>query len=112
MHNHRSTSQVSLSGNISAIVRALATLCALALLFPLFATAQLADDPIQNIGVRPQLLKDVGVDQKLNQSIPLDLQFTDEHGKAVALRQYFGAKPVVLSLVYYSCPMLCTQVLN
>lgn len=93
-------------------VRAAVIFCALALLFPVFAAAQLTDDPIQNIGVRPQLLKDVGVDQKLNQSIPLGLQFKDENGKTVELRQYFGAKPVVLSLVYYSCPMLCTQVLN
>lgn len=87
-------------------------LLALALLVPTLVSAQLADDPIQNIGVRPQLLKEVGVDQKLNESIPLNLQFNDEHGNPVHLQQYFGTKPVVLSLVYYSCPMLCTQVLN
>jgi protein SCO1 len=92
-------------------MRAAAFLCA-AVLFPALASAQLTDDPIQNIGVRPELLKDVGVDQKLNESIPLNLQFTDENGKPVELRQYFGSKPVVLSLVYYNCPMLCTQVLN
>jgi protein SCO1/2 len=68
--------------------------------------------PVQDIGVRPQLLKDVGVDQKLNDSIPLGLTFRDETGKQVELRQYFVGKPVLLSLVYYSCPMLCTQVLN
>jgi len=69
-------------------------------------------DPTQGIGVRPELLKEVGVDQKLNDSIPLDLTFHDEHGNLVALRQYFGTKPVILALVYFSCPMLCTQVLN
>jgi protein SCO1 len=68
--------------------------------------------PVQNIAVRPDLLKDVGIDQKLNQSLPLDLIFRDEHGHPVALRQFFGQKPVILTLVYYSCPMLCTQVLN
>lgn len=68
--------------------------------------------PVQDIGVRPELLKDVGIDQKLNESIPLDLTFRDEDGKPVQLRQYFGQKPVILSLVYYNCPMLCTQVLN
>jgi protein SCO1 len=73
--------------------------------------AQLTD-PIQNIGVRPELLKQVGVDQKLNESIPLGLKFNDENGKTVELRQYFEGKPVILSLVYYNCPMLCTQVLN
>jgi protein SCO1 len=69
-------------------------------------------DPDQRIGVRPELLNDVGVDQKLNGSIPLDLLFRDEHGKRVALGQYFQGKPVILTLVYYNCPMLCTQVLN
>jgi protein SCO1 len=73
--------------------------------------AQLAD-PTQNIGVRPELLKQVGIDQKLNDQIPLDLTFRDEHGKPVQLRQFFGQKPVILSLVYFTCPMLCTQVLN
>ena len=73
--------------------------------------AQLAG-PVQNIGVRPDLLKDVGIDQKLNDSIPLNLTFRDESGDEVTLSQYFRGKPVVLSLVYYNCPMLCTQVLN
>jgi protein SCO1 len=73
--------------------------------------AQLSD-PMQSIGVRPDLLKDVGIDQKLNQQLPLDLTFRDETGKTVQLNQYFGQKPVILSLVYFNCPMLCTQVLN
>jgi protein SCO1 len=78
---------------------------------PSSARAQL-QSPVQDIGVRPDLLKDVGIDQKLDQSIPLDLAFRDEHGNPVQLGQYFGEKPVILSLVYYHCPMLCTQVLN
>jgi protein SCO1/2 len=68
--------------------------------------------PTQNIDVRPELLKDVGIDQKLNDSVPLDLTFRDETGQTVKLGQFFGSKPVILSLVYYNCPMLCTQVLN
>jgi protein SCO1/2 len=60
----------------------------------------------------PSALKDVGIDQKLNQQLPLELIFRDETGAPVKLGQYFGNKPVVLSLVYYSCPMLCTQILN
>jgi protein SCO1/2 len=75
------------------------------------AAAQFVD-PLQNIGQRPELLKDVGIDQNLNDEIPLDLMFRDEHGKPVELAQYFGSKPVILTLVYYNCPMLCTQVLN
>jgi protein SCO1 len=60
----------------------------------------------------PKVLKDVGIDQKLNEQLPLDLVFKDENGADVKLGDYFGKKPVVLSLVYYQCPMLCNQVLN
>ncbi len=76
------------------------------------SAAQLASDPMQSAGVRPELLKQVGIDQKLNQSIPLNLTFRDENGQTVQLAQFFGQKPVILTLVYYNCPMLCTQVLN
>jgi protein SCO1/2 len=61
---------------------------------------------------QPEMLRDVGLDQNLEAQLPLDLVFYDEAGEAAPLRQYFGEKPVVLSLVYYECPMLCNQVLN
>jgi protein SCO1/2 len=61
---------------------------------------------------KPEILKNVGIDQKLNEQIPLDLVFRDESGASVHLGDYFGKKPVVLSLVYYQCPMLCNMVLN
>jgi len=60
----------------------------------------------------PPVLKKVGIDQKLNQPVPLDAVFKDEQGREVTLGQFFHGKPVVLSLVYYSCPMLCNQILN
>jgi protein SCO1/2 len=60
----------------------------------------------------PAALRDVGIDQRLNEQLPLDLVFRDENGVAAPLSAYFGSKPVVLALVYYQCPMLCTQVLN
>jgi len=61
----------------------------------------------------PSILRDVGIDQRLGESIPLDLHFRDESGRDVRIGDYFGdGKPVILSLVYYECPMLCTQVLN
>jgi protein SCO1/2 len=60
----------------------------------------------------PKALREVGIDQHLNEQLPLDLTFRDESGQTVKLGQYFGKRPVVLSLVYYNCPMLCTQVLN
>lgn len=60
----------------------------------------------------PSALKEVRIEQKLGNQLPLDLNFRDESGQQVKLGQYFGKKPVVLSLVYYDCPMLCTQILN
>ena len=60
----------------------------------------------------PTALKEVRIEQKLDQQLPLDLMFRDEKGQAVKLGQYFSHKPVVLAFVYYDCPMLCTQVLN
>jgi protein SCO1/2 len=56
---------------------------------------------------RPNIAKGVGLDQKLNSQVPLDLVFHDETGAVVPLRTYFGDKPVVLSLVYFNCPSLC-----
>ena len=54
----------------------------------------------------------IGIDQHLDEQLPLNLVFKDEQGQQVELDQYFGSKPVILTLVYYECPMLCTQVLN
>ncbi|HWQ34672.1 MAG TPA: cytochrome c oxidase subunit II [Blastocatellia bacterium] len=67
---------------------------------------------VQAQGERPQLLRRVGIEQRLNAQVPLDLVFRDEEGRSVHLGDYFNGKPVVLSLAYYKCPMLCTQVLN
>ena len=61
--------------------------------------------------VRPPGLKNVAIEQRLNAQIPLDAVFRDETGKAVKLGDYFGKKPVILSLVYYRCPMLCSELL-
>jgi protein SCO1/2 len=57
-------------------------------------------------------LRDVGVDQKLDAALPLDLTFTDDQGRDVKLGDYFGSRPVILVMSYYECPMLCTMVLN
>src|SRR5262249_88429 len=66
----------------------------------------------QPAGVRPPGLKDGGIDQLLNHPVPLDLEIRDASGRAVKVAEYFKDKPVVLSLVYYNCPRLCTQVLT
>lgn len=62
---------------------------------------------------RQSPLSKVTIAQRLNTRLPLDAAFKDDHGRDVALGQYFtGKRPVILSLVYYECPMLCTEVLN
>ena len=60
--------------------------------------------------VKPSDLSNVRIDQRLNQQVPLDLEFKDETGKTVKLGDYFQTgRPVILSLVYYTCPMLCDE---
>jgi protein SCO1 len=57
-------------------------------------------------------LQGVGITQRMNQQVPADLVFHDATGRTVRLGDYFGQKPTVLSLVYFNCPFLCTDVLN
>jgi protein SCO1 len=61
--------------------------------------------------VKPPGLKNVGIAQNLNEQIPLYLTFHDETGKTVRLADYMGKKPVILSFVYFRCPMLCSELL-
>ncbi len=64
-------------------------------------------------GGTPDVLKSVTIDQKLGAQIPLDDSFRDEAGREVQLGEFFKKdKPVLLTLVYYQCPMLCSEVLN
>ena len=58
----------------------------------------------------PQPLEGVGFDQNLGAPLPLDARFVDDHGRPVALGDYFDGRPVLLALVYYECPMLCNLV--
>ena len=74
--------------------------------------ARAQDFFVQNPGGKPEVLKNVGLDQKLNAQVPLDLTFKDEHGASVTLGQLLHGKPAILTMVYYKCPMLCTEVLN
>jgi protein SCO1/2 len=62
--------------------------------------------------VRPPGLKNVGIQQNLNQEIPANLAFTDDLGRSLHLGDYFGKRPLILNLVYYNCPMLCGEVLS
>ncbi len=60
----------------------------------------------------PTLLNGVCIDQRLNTQLPLNLAFTDDAGKPVTLANYFGKRPAILALVYYRCPMLCSEELD
>ena len=78
----------------------------------LIAAASSLPAHAQPAPVQEAILHDVGIDQHLGQQVPLDVPFRDENGQTVQLGQYFGSKPVILALVYYECPMLCTLTLT
>jgi len=67
-----------------------------------------------NVGDQlPRVLEGAKIQQRLNAQLPLGAKFTDDHGNAVTLGQYFDGKhPVLLSAVYYNCPMLCSEELD
>ena len=92
-----------------------AALCCALLCAPVFAQVSSYGDKQtgDNAGDQlPQVLQRVGVAQRLNQPLPLDAAFVDETGKAVKLGDYFGKHPAIVSLVYYTCPMLCSEELD
>jgi protein SCO1/2 len=60
----------------------------------------------------PSVFTEVAFDQHIDEQLPLSLEFRNHAGETVSLEKYFGTKPVILSLVYYECPMLCTLELN
>lgn len=80
------------------------------------ASAQVSSYGDKQMGERadqpPPILNKVKISQRLNQQIPLDGQFVDESGTSLRLGTLFGKRPVILALVYYQCPMLCSEELN
>ncbi|HUY95585.1 MAG TPA: SCO family protein [Terracidiphilus sp.] len=93
----------------AAVVAAAAIVCA-----PLVAAqvSPYADKEAGPANTKPSLLSKVGVAQHLDYQLPLNLTFADDTGKQVALASYFGTKPAILALVYYRCPMLCSEELD
>ena len=92
-----------LRGSVAALVAAAVALSALA------GPIRAADEQ----RATPKILaKEVGLDQRLGEQVPLDIALIDEQGQSVALKDLLRDRPVILSLVYFRCPMLCTQVLN
>jgi len=73
-----------------------------------------ADDEAAGLaaGSRPEILREVEISQRLDAQVPRDIVFRDEQGQEKPLASFLRGKPVILSLVYYECPMLCTLVLN
>lgn len=81
---------------------------------PFTVLGQYAQPPQSGVSSNdvPLALKDIGIEQRLGGQVPLDISFRDETGRTVRLGDYFGKRPVVISLVYYNCPKLCNLVLN
>src|SRR5271170_1794730 len=89
--------------------------CALAAVCSVAANAQVSSYGDKQTGPqndKPTVLSKVAITQRLNGQLPLALPFVDETGKTVQLGQYFGKHPAILALVYYQCPMLCSEELN
>jgi protein SCO1/2 len=109
------------SRSVRAVLRCLFALCLVQCAFagdvraqggPNFLTGGMPDSGKPS-SLKPEQLKEVTFKQRLNQQLPLDAPFKDEYGRDVTLGRYFNEKrPVILAFVYYTCPMLCTQVMN
>ncbi|MNX72340.1 hypothetical protein D3C86_1036920 [compost metagenome] len=82
------------------------SVCVPALLGVLFSPSASAEIPAQ------AALQGVRVEQRLGQAVSPALEFRDEAGNPVRLGEYLGAKPTIVSLVYFECPNLCTHILN
>ncbi len=103
-----------LSGSLNSAARLAGLLLLTAHCLPLTAFGQYAQPPQSGVSSNdvPFALKDIGIEQRLGEQVPLDLSFRDETGQTVRLGDYFGQRPVIISLVYYNCPKLCNLVLN
>ncbi len=82
------------------------------LLTALVATVAAAQDMATATGDLPGPLAEIGFDQRPGEPLPLDLVMSDAQGNPVELASFFGERPVILTPVYYTCPMLCGMVLN
>jgi len=89
----------------------------------LFVFAALASAQVSSYGDKaqgentgdqlPTVLQKVGVTQHLNAQLPLNASFVDDQGQPVTLKKYFDGKhPAIVSMIYYNCPMLCSEELD
>ena len=87
--------------------------CGLALTIILAqASAARAEEPGPLEPPQAAFLKTVDFRQRLNNQVPVDLQFTNDRGEKVTLAESISGRPTIFVLAYYRCPMLCNQVLN
>ena len=103
------------TNTIRKTLRTAALTAAAAIVLAPALTAQVSsygDKQIGPLNEKSPILNKVGIAQHLNQQLPLHLTFTDDAGRPVQLASYFGGKPAILALVYYQCPMLCSEELN
>ena len=108
----RSTTQFSNSQSVDFMKKIILIAAAVLLSLPAMGQGVLEAPAAPPANMRPPGLKHVGIEQHLDEQVPLNLAFKDETGKSVQLGDYFGKRPVILSLVYYRCPMLCGQLLE
>lgn len=103
------------AGTIRRKLHVAAALAAGLVAFSSYVQAQVSaygDKQMGPSNEQPSILNGVGIAQHLNQQLPLSLAFVDDAGRAVRLADYFGKKPAILALVYYRCPMLCSEELD
>jgi protein SCO1/2 len=103
------------TSTIRKTLRTAAVTAAAAIVLAPVLTAQVSSYGDKEMGpanAKSSLLSKVGIAQHLNQQLPLNLTFTNDAGQQVQLASYFGKKPAILALVYYQCPMLCSEELN
>lgn len=79
---------------------------------PLTAQSPLAGQPRMDVSDGPALAREVGIDQRLDELVPLDIRFQADDGRGVALGDLLTERPTILVLAYFRCPKLCSEVLN
>src|SRR5258708_40336388 len=90
-------------------IRSITAIAALLALSSAAAAQTIPDNVGQSSSGLPAQLQNVGFEPQLNAQLPLAVNFRDESGRDVTLREYFGRKPVELALGYSGCPLLCYQ---
>jgi protein SCO1 len=96
---------------MKAVVRSILAAVLIAISAPLSRATWAPDASGGNQNPLPLAYRNVGVDEHLNSSLPMDLQFFDERAQHVTLGQLFHpGRPVLLQLGYLECPMLCDTI--